>query len=66
MNKIELTKSFYDKQAIIYAINAYSSIASIRLSETDSDYICEIVSGKYDHDLVLNEFANYVLGTMKA
>ena len=66
MNKIAFTKSFYDKHTIVKAIDAYNAIASITLTETDLDYICEIMNSEYDPQLVLNEFANYILGTMKA
>lgn len=63
-NTIELTKKFYDKKAILKAVLAYESIALIKMQETAQSYICYVVSSNYDSQLVLNEFANYVLGTM--
>ena len=65
-NTIELTKDFYDRIAISKAVDAYASIASIKISETEKAFICEVISSKYDTQLVLNEFANYVLGTMNS
>ena len=65
-NTIKLTKAFYEKSAISNAVEAYASIASIKIEETETNYICEVMSSKYDAQLVLNEFANYVLGIMNS
>ena len=63
-NSIELTKEFYDKSAIIQAIEAYKEIASIKFTENKNCYICTVESSKPSPQLVLNEFSNYVLGLM--
>ena len=65
-NVIELTKSFYDKSSVIKAISAYKSIAIINMQETSYSYECQVITSNYDPQLVLNEFANYVLGTMNS
>ena len=65
-NTIRLTKAFYEKSAISKAVEAYASIASIKIEETETSYICDVMSSKYDTQLVLNEFANYVLGIMNS
>ena len=65
MNKtMEFTKHFYDREAISMGISAYKDLADIRLSEDNNYYFCEIISCRYDIELVLNEFSNYVLGMM--
>lgn len=60
----KLTKSFYEKDSILEAINAYKSLASISVSEDDDYYYYKIESSIYDPQLVANEFENYVLGLM--
>lgn len=66
MNEInKFTKEFYDRKTIELAVKAYSEIAQFKITEDNDYYYCDVLSYKYDPDLVLNEFSNYVLGTMK-
>ena len=62
--KNRLTKDFYEKKALIEAVNAYQSLASISISEDSDYYYYEITSSIYEPQLVANEFENYVLGLM--
>ena len=62
--KHRLNKDFYEKKALLDAICAYKSLASISLSEDNTYYYYEIESSTYDYELVANEFENYVLGLM--
>ncbi|MCR4635963.1 MAG: HxsD-like protein [Butyrivibrio sp.] len=65
MNNInKFTKEFYDINTIKSAIKAYSEIAQFNITEDNNYYYCDVISCKYDPVLVLNEFSNYVLGTM--
>lgn len=65
MNEInKFTKEFYDRKTIESAIKAYCDIAQFKIAEDNDYYYCEIITSKHDPDLVLNEFSNYVLGTM--
>lgn len=59
-----LTKDFYEKEALLQAIDAYKSLASIHFSEDNNYYYYEISESIYDAKLVSNEFENYILGLM--
>ncbi len=62
--KKRLTKEFYEKSALVEAVSAYKSLASISISE-DKDYLYyEVKSSIYEPQLIANEFENYVLGLM--
>ena len=63
-NSIKLTKSFYDKKAILVAINAFREIAQFELKEDNEYFYCLIHKSIYDNELTINEFSNYILGTM--
>lgn len=60
----KLSKNFYEKDALLEAISAYKSLASISVSEDNEYYYYKIESSIYDPQLVANEFENYVLGLM--
>ncbi|WP_294241412.1 HxsD-like protein [Pseudobutyrivibrio sp.] len=61
---LKFTKEFYDNEALILAAKAYDEIAKIKITEDEQYFYCHVISCKYNVALVLNEFANYVLGTM--
>lgn len=66
MNEInKFTKEFYTRNTIDLAIIAYYEIARFNVTEDNDYYYCDVISSKLDPDLVLKEFSNYVLGTMK-
>lgn len=60
----KLNKSFYEKDALLEAISAYKSLASISISEDNDYYFYKIESSIYEPKLVANEFENYILGLM--
>ncbi len=60
----KLNKDFYEKEALLEAINAYKGLASISVSEDNEYYYYKIESSIYAPNLVANEFENYVLGLM--
>jgi len=62
--KNRLTKDFYNKKALLNAVDAYKSLASISISEDSNYYYYEVKSSIYEPQLVANEFENYVLGLM--
>ncbi|MBE5837955.1 HxsD-like protein [Butyrivibrio sp.] len=62
--KNRLTKDFYNKNALLNAVDAYKSLASISISEDSNYYYYEVKSSIYEPQLVANEFENYVLGLM--
>lgn len=59
-----LCKEFYEKDAILKAIQAYKSLADISVSEDDNYYFFKINQSDYAPELVANEFENYILGIM--
>lgn len=65
--EISFNKKFYQKEAIEEAIEAYSNFADFTLSREGSNWkvTLEEVDSKYK-DIIKDEFANYVLGTIKS
>ena len=60
----KLCKEFYEKDALLKAIQAYKSLADISVTEDDYYYYFNIKRSDYEPDLVANEFENYILGIM--
>ena len=68
MNRMTLQKEIYQKSAIEKAIQAFSQIAMIRLTEEDEKYyILTFEQCMADPQRTMDEFGNYVLAeTIKA
>ncbi|MBR3354526.1 MAG: HxsD-like protein [Oscillospiraceae bacterium] len=66
MRTVKYNKSIYGSQKLFWkAIEAYSSLVSIRMSEDDQYYYCSFSDFKYEAELTINEFNNYVLLLMQ-
>lgn len=57
-----LKKQIYQKDCILRAIDAYCEIASVLLCENETDWICDFIWTKYEQNLTIKEFENYVIG----
>ena len=68
MNRMTLQKEIYQKSAIEKAIQAFSQIATIRLTEEDEKYYMLMFEQcMADPQRIMDEFGNYVLAeTIKA
>ena len=60
--QINLNNKFYSKDAILETIAAFNSICDAKI--IDDYYTVEILSTE-NNETIVNEFKNYVLGTMK-
>ena len=59
--KLVLHQELYEKEIIEKTIEAYRSIAKIKLEMEDNYYICIFYRCKYDVSITKNEFANYLI-----
>lgn len=55
------SKTFYSKKVLTKAISDYHRIATIKLSENGSHYMCEFRKCVVDEQTVMNEFNNYLI-----
>lgn len=62
MNRLFLNKSLFREEFIKAAIFDYKKLASISLLNKDQYYVCLFNSCKYDYELTIHEFENYVIG----
>lgn len=58
------SKEIYSKNKILTSIEAYSEYADISLQEDSKDYICCFENCRYDEDLTVDEFSNYIIACM--
>ena len=61
MNRLILAKDIYAKYAVEKAIYDFSEVSQIDLFEDDFNFICVFNSLKYDTDVTIKEFENYVI-----
>lgn len=65
-NNMSFSKDFYSKSAIIRAINDYSKLAKITLSEESNYYICSFNNCVIASERVKHEFSNYLIEVMNS
>lgn len=63
-NRLCLNKEIYCIDNIKQAIVDYQKIASIDVCEDEKHFYCDFKETLYDVDLTINEFENYVIGSM--
>lgn len=57
-------KEIYNVNVIHKAMAAYIDYADISIEETKSDYVCSFMDCKYEDNLTVNEFSNYIIACM--
>ena len=62
MNKLFLRKLLYEEEYIRKAIIDYQNLTTIYLSEENTNFVCTFENCKYNVDLTIREFENYVIG----
>lgn len=62
MNKLFLRKLLYEEEYIKKAIIDYQNLTAIYLSEENTHFVCTFENCKYNVDLTIREFENYVIG----
>ena len=61
---IELSKRIYDIHEISKAVSAYSGVAKLSVDELESHYRVSVLKAKYDGEITLKEFENYLIDSM--
>ncbi len=61
MKKVKLNKIFYQEADIKKTIDAFSKIACIKYCDKDEFFSLEIEESKFDPDVTLMEFENYLI-----
>jgi hypothetical protein len=60
--RLLLKKQIYQRENVLRAIEAYSTIAAISFTEDEMNWICDFVRTEYEQSLTVKEFENYVIG----
>lgn len=61
MNELELAFDIYSENGIIKAIEAYKNYADISISRNPSSYKLTFTNCRYDVQLTIREFENYLI-----
>ncbi len=61
-----LNKDIYDKAVILSAIQQYHELALIRVQEKRNHWECTFSDCKYDIQVTMKEFENYVINMINA
>lgn len=61
MNELELAFDIYTESRIVKAIEAYKNYADISISRNPLSYILTFTNCRYDVELTIKEFENYLI-----
>lgn len=64
--KLLLNKDLYGRAAILAAIQQYHGLALIRVHEKGNHWECTFSDCKYDMQVTMKEFENYVIDMINA
>lgn len=61
VNHISFPKIIYSEATILRAIQDYSAICRIEMSQSSTEYNCSFFDCKVNQQLTIHEFANYLI-----
>ena len=61
MSELWLSKQIYEKKYILHTISTYEDICKIVIYEEADKWICNFEKSKYDLELTIREFENYLI-----
>lgn len=61
MNRLEISKEIYSLHNVEKAINDYSDIANIILSQDTDYFVLEFSKCVYESNITIKEFENYLI-----
>lgn len=61
MNELVLCKEIYSMHCIFSAINAYSKLADLTVSEKEMYWVINFKNCKFDSAVTIHEFENYII-----
>jgi hypothetical protein len=66
MNSKFFNKQFYEDSDLRHAIADYSSLSKISIFEEEAGWRCEFENCRYDLEITMGEFCNYLISLMNS
>lgn len=62
MKTLKINKEIFSDETIINALNEYKFLAKIKMTPIQNYVLLTFSDCKYEEDLTINEFQNYLIG----